>query len=266
MRQGFFKQEHTNTAFVVLDTRNCEACWKCLDVCTNDVIGRINLLWHKHVRFINGSACTGCMKCVKICATGAISKRSKEKEVLLLGKNINRFIIYLGLFIFGIATVFSGMLIQVKYHMGNHGNIAINDYVFGINYQGWSAIHKISIVALIVFMIYHVYQHWKWYKVVITKKLIAKNQQALILSLLFVLVAITGLIPWFIDLLKGDEMLRKVFIEIHDKLAIILSVYFILHIIKRLKWLFTTFEKMIIKHSTQQQLYAMRVSEIHEGF
>ncbi|PKP05285.1 MAG: FeS-binding protein [Bacteroidetes bacterium HGW-Bacteroidetes-6] len=74
MRQGFFKREHTNTAFVMLDTKKCEACWKCLDVCTNKVIGRINLPWHKHIRFVNGSACIGCMKCVKICMTGAISK------------------------------------------------------------------------------------------------------------------------------------------------------------------------------------------------
>lgn len=171
-----------------------------------------------------------------------------------MGKNINRFIINLGLIVFGIATVFSGMLIQVKYHMGNHGNIAINDYVFGINYQSWSAIHKVSIVILSLLMIYHVYHHWKWYKGVISKKLITKNQQVLTLTLLFVLVAITGLTPWFIDLLKGDEMLRKVFIEIHDKLAIILSVYFILHIIKRLKWFFTTFERMTNKHSTQQRV------------
>ncbi len=165
--------------------------------------------------------------------------------------NVNRFIINLGLIIFGIATVFSGMLIQVEYHMGNHGNIAIKDYVLGINYQGWSAIHKISIVVLTALMIYHVYQHWNWYKVVITKKLITKNQQVLILSLLFVLVAITGLTPWLIDLLKGGEIQRKIFIEIHDKLAIILSVYLVIHIIKRLKWFFTTFDKMANKHSTQ---------------
>ncbi len=165
-------------------------------------------------------------------------------------RNINWFIMNLMLFILGSAAIFSGMLIQVKYHMGNHGSIAVNDIVLGINYQGWSAIHKTTIAALSLLMIYHVYQHWKWYKVVITKKLITKNQQVLILSLLFVLVALTGLLPWFIDLLKGDEMLRKGFIEVHDKLAIILSVYLILHIIRRLKWFITTFEKMINKHST----------------
>lgn len=165
--------------------------------------------------------------------------------------NINRFIINLGLFIFGFTTVFSGILIQVKYHMGNHGNIVITDNVFGINYHSWSAIHKISIVVLSLLMIYHAYKHWNWYKAVITKRLIKKNQQVLILSLLFVWVAITGLTPWLINLLHGDEIQRKIFIEIHDKLAIILSFYLVLHIIKRLKWFFSTFEKIKNKHSKQ---------------
>ena len=159
-------------------------------------------------------------------------------------KNINRFLINLGLLIFGIATVFSGLLVQVKYHMGSHGNIPINEFFMGMNYQGWSVVHKISIVALSLLMIWHVYSHWKWYKGVIKKQLIIKNQQVLILSLLFVAVAITGLTPWFIDLLNGDEMQRKIFIEIHDKLTLILAIYLILHIIKRLRWFFIAFEKI----------------------
>lgn len=162
-----------------------------------------------------------------------------------MGKNVNRFILNVGLFIFGIATVCSGMLIQIKYHMGHHGNIAIADTVMGIDYNTWSLIHKISIVILSILMIYHIYQHWNWYKVVITKKLIFKNQQVLMLSFVFVVVAVTGLIPWFVDLSNGDLMLRKIFIEIHDKLAIILLVYLILHVTKRLKWFFYAFRKII---------------------
>jgi 2-oxoglutarate ferredoxin oxidoreductase subunit delta len=74
MKLGFFKREHTCTSFVLLDTKRCEACWECIKVCSNSVIGRVNLPWHKHIRFVNGSTCTGCMKCVKICATNALSK------------------------------------------------------------------------------------------------------------------------------------------------------------------------------------------------
>jgi len=166
-----------------------------------------------------------------------------------MGKNVNRLIINLGLLIFGIATAFSGWLIQIKYHMGNHGNIDINQAVMGINYQRWSVIHKISIVALSVVMICHVYLHWKWYKGVITKRLFSKNQQVLILSFIFAIVAITGLTPWFIDLLNGNQMHRKIFIEIHDKLTLLFTIYLILHIIKRLRWYFTTLAK--IKNETQ---------------
>lgn len=166
-----------------------------------------------------------------------------------MGNNINRFIVNLGLFIFGVASAFSGMLIQIKYHMGNHGNIAVNDYVLGIDHHAWTVVHKISIVVLSLLMIYHIYHHWKWYKGVILKKLIRNNHQVLILSLLFVLVAITGLTPWFIDLLKGDEMLRKIFIEIHDKVAILLAVYLVLHIIKKSKWFVTTYKKITNKQS-----------------
>lgn len=78
MRQKFFNRKHTNTAFVLIDTKKCEACWKCLEVCPKNMIGRINLPWHKHIRFVNGNACIGCMKCVKICKTGAITKINNE--------------------------------------------------------------------------------------------------------------------------------------------------------------------------------------------
>jgi hypothetical protein len=162
----------------------------------------------------------------------------------IMEKLINRFIINIGLFIFGFATVFSGTLIQVKYHMGNHGNIAIDDTAFGIDYHGWSDIHKISIVILIILMIFHVYLHLKWYKGVFKNRLILKNQQVLILSLLFFLVAVTGLTPWYIDLFNGDQMIRKILIEIHDKLTLFLSFYIALHIIKRMKWFFTTYDKI----------------------
>lgn len=150
----------------------------------------------------------------------------------------------LGLLIFGVTMIFSGMLIQIEYHMGNHGIIPANDIVLGINYPGWSRIHKISIVALTLFMMYHVYVHWKWYKAVLTKHLFSKNQQVLILSILFLLVAITGLTPWCIDVLHGDQVHRKMFIEVHDKLAIMLAIFLILHGIKRVKWFVTTFEKL----------------------
>lgn len=159
-----------------------------------------------------------------------------------MDKQFKGFATNLGLLISGFLTVFSGLLIQVEYHMGNHGNIDINKLVLGVSYYEWSDIHKLTIVILSLLVIFHIYLHWKWFKIVISKKLLAKNKQVLTLSIIFIVVAITGFIPWIIDLMKGDVMLRKFFIEIHDKLAIILSVYLILHVINRLKWFLKAFE------------------------
>ena len=72
-------RRQAKTKYIQLDTKKCEACWKCMEVCPNNVFGRINLPWHKHVKLKNISDCTGCLKCVNVCASNAINKRMKEK-------------------------------------------------------------------------------------------------------------------------------------------------------------------------------------------
>jgi len=158
-------------------------------------------------------------------------------------------ILNLGLFIAGLFTIFSGMLIQTQYHIGNHGNISLTDTVLGIHYSGWSGIHKLSIVVLSFLMIFHFLLHWKWYKAIVTKRILHKNKEVITLTIVFTLVALTGFIPWVIDGLEGSQLMRKAFMEIHDKLAIVLSVYLILHVVKRLKWFSLAFGKITNKHS-----------------
>jgi len=80
---------------------------------------------------------------------------------------------------------------------------------------------------------------WKWVKTVIDKHSIRKNIQVTTLSVLFLMVAITGLVPWLVDLLSSTSVLRLIFIEIHDKLALLLIIYLVLHIYRRKKWLFS---------------------------
>ena len=160
-------------------------------------------------------------------------------------KNHFRFITNLGLLVTGLSTVFSGLLIQVEYHIGNHGNITADNQVFGMNYYGWLNLHKISIVLLSLLMICHFYLHWKWYKAIIKKRLLGKNIQVLILSVVFILAAITGLVPWFIYSINGSDTLRKFFVEIHDKITLILLVFLILHVAKRLSWFIVTLKRMM---------------------
>jgi len=76
-RRNNGKQEKTK--YIQLDTRKCEACWKCMEECSHDVFGKINILWHKHIHFINADNCIGCLKCIKVCTSNALTRISINK-------------------------------------------------------------------------------------------------------------------------------------------------------------------------------------------
>jgi polyferredoxin len=209
------------------------------------VIGRINLPWHKHSLFVKSYECKGCLKCINVCEPGALIKNTNNKQVKnsSFEKTKLTFIVNIGLVVFGFAMTISGFLIQIRFHMSH-------DSVLEIGYYIWSNIHKISIIGISILMTYHFLKHWKWYKMIINKKLVAKNSLQLILSIVFLLVAITGFIPWIIDLSNGSEYLRTSFIEMHDKIALLLFVLLMIHFTKKLKWYRTTLDRLNNKHST----------------
>ena len=71
MKPRFLKRGHTWTAYVQLDTRKCKGCWKCINICPNKVISKIDFLGHRHARIGESEKCSGCLKCVKTCDFGA---------------------------------------------------------------------------------------------------------------------------------------------------------------------------------------------------
>ena len=60
-----FDSDKTRTSFIQFDSRKCKACWKCQDICPENVIGKIDLKMHKHALLIISDKCRGCMKCVR---------------------------------------------------------------------------------------------------------------------------------------------------------------------------------------------------------
>jgi ferredoxin len=251
MKSRSNNNDSTRTTYIQLDTKKCIACWECLSECKNNVIGRINLPWHKHSKFVNGNDCTGCLKCVKICKSDALTKISNIKpDDYSSRKAIKQvFIVNIGLFFFAIAVSFSGFVIQFKYHMGHNSGLGSDNSVLGIGYYNWTNIHKTSIIIISILLTYHFFMHWRWYKTIIFKKLSSRNKLQMILSIIFILVAITGFIPWIINLSGGSDISRKFIIEIHDKIAILLFILLTIHMTSRLKWYFTTLDKLRNKQS-----------------
>lgn len=266
MRPRIFSWENKRTSYIQLDTQKCKACWKCTVGCPNQVIGKVDLPWHKHALIVAADTCTGCLKCIKVCQYKAISKIdiTQQETAKKRNKTLTGFIINNLLLISGIMTILSGLIMQLGFHIGGHGEqsvggqhillqsekyeqlrgIDMNKFVWGLNYPDWSTTHKIAIVLLSIVMTYHFYAHLKWYKNIIAKGLIRKNHQAIILSVLFLLVALTGLIPWFIDQFQNTGGLRLALIEIHDKIALVLIIYLILHVTGRIKWYSATYARL----------------------
>lgn len=266
MKPTSFSRSHTLTPFVQLNTSKCKACWKCLRHCPQLVIDKVDLPWHKHALITNPDACSGCLKCVRICEHSAFSKRDMEKEATnrQRKRTIRNFFINCLLVFTGLLMIFTGLTLQMAYHIGGQGShhteintlpaqtpqyeqmreIDVTKTAMGFTYIQWSMMHKWVIVAFTLLMTYHVYAHWKWYKGVIRKQLIGKHFQVITFSFIFLFVAITGLLSWFISLGDGSGSLRLILIEIHDKLAIILTIYMVLHVIGRMKWFRQAFSKL----------------------
>ena len=251
MRSRSNNNDSTRTSFIQLDTKKCIACWECITECKNNVIGRINLPWHKHSKFVNSKNCIGCLKCINVCEPNALTKISSEKpESNSMRATRLALFVNIGLLIIGLAMSISGFLIQFKYHMGhNHGLESFNS-VPGPGYYGWTGIHKISVILFSVLMTYHILIHLIWYKTIIIKKLFARNRLQITLSIVLILAVITGYIPWIINLSGGSETARKSIIEIHDKIAVLLFVLLTIHLKNRIKWYLTTLDKLKNKQST----------------
>lgn len=154
---------------------------------------------------------------------------SKPDQKLLFGINST-------LLVCGIATAFSGLTIMLHYHMGHQGEINTTDTFMRLTYHDWLWIHRISTLVLSLLMAYHIFLHWKWYKNVLLKKLLSKNKQVLILSAIFSIAFLTGFIPWLLQLSNSTDFTRKLILEIHDKIGLVLIIFLVLHLTKRFKW------------------------------
>lgn len=68
------------TPYISIKRSKCRACWKCISVCPNHVLGRINFIFHRHVVVIEPKGCTGCLACEKVCPHSAIIQFNRHSN------------------------------------------------------------------------------------------------------------------------------------------------------------------------------------------
>ena len=86
MKANKDKLKKIRTEYVWTNHQKCTACWKCVDSCPKQVIGKVSFLWHKHIVIKNAENCTGCKKCIKTCPHDVFSEEIPDeiKDILIM--------------------------------------------------------------------------------------------------------------------------------------------------------------------------------------
>lgn len=116
-----------------------------------------------------------------------------------------------------IMSAISGFGLHIAGHENNHEV-----------WHNWAVVHVVGSVLFLITIIFHVTTHWGWYKGIIKKGIGRKSKVTAVLSVIFLLLSVTGI------LLLGVNGANSSLGLWHYKIGIITTVIAVGHIIKRL--------------------------------
>jgi hypothetical protein len=143
-----------------------------------------------------------------------------------------------------LIVVITGLILQIKYHM----HIIPDDYlILGLNRSGWLLLHKIWAIISLTGIIVHCIVHWQFIAAT-TKNIFNQKSKISLLSSYLLLVIytptfLTSMGSWIF--LNDKDSARYTLVEIHDKLALLLIIIIVVHVISRFGWMVKTYKKLI---------------------
>jgi hypothetical protein len=143
-----------------------------------------------------------------------------------------RWLVNSALLLTGIASMFTGFLIQTHYHMGRSTGA-----VWGCGHAAWAIVHQLASFAFLAAVAWHLSLNWKPLISLCTRRG-AWRSLGFFVTMFFLLAAVTALAAWVAFMFLGQRSVEKVLVEIHDKVTIPLSVLLLLHVVKRRARLF----------------------------
>lgn len=138
------------------------------------------------------------------------------------------FVIDWMLLVVSILTVFTGLGLHIAGHGGNHEL-----------WHNWAVFHIITSILFVITVFFHIQTHWGWYKGWMKHGLVKKSRVTVIVSVLFIILSITGLVLLGVDGANSGIGLW------HYKIGIVSSLLFLGHVIKRIP---------ILKRSLKQSI------------
>lgn len=116
-----------------------------------------------------------------------------------------------------VLSAFSGIGLHVAGHGNNHEL-----------WHSWAVFHVLGSLLFLVVVMLHVATHWGWYKGVIRNGFGKKSKVAAVLSVIFLLLSVTGIILLGVNGANSDIGL------LHYKVGIATIAFCVGHILKRI--------------------------------
>ena len=148
-----------------------------------------------------------------------------SKISLLKGKGI--FIVDLILIPVFILVIYTGLKLHVAGKIDNHDI-----------WSFWAHLHIIVSIISLIFGWLHIKAHWGWYKSLIKKGIGKKSKVTLFLSVLFLLLVITGVI--LVLFINGGNSHIGLW---HYRLGLIMIPLLIIHLVTRFQLIVKAFKK-----------------------
>ncbi|NPD47682.1 MULTISPECIES: DUF4405 domain-containing protein [unclassified Lentimicrobium] len=140
-----------------------------------------------------------------------------------------------------LMLLFTGIIMLI-YHTGK----PYPETSLGLDGESWLKIHVVSAIISFVLVGIHLSLHLTWFKKLFSGQL--KNKywvRNLILVIVFLFTLLTSFIPL---LFLGESDAAKMMLGIHNKLGLLLIVFFFIHLLSYFKWLVNMTKKAMIKN------------------
>ena len=124
----------------------------------------------------------------------------------------------LALIVLGLLSLTTGVAIHFAHHFLSHGV-----------WHNWSIVHIIINILLLIFVGFHVKQHWGWFKALVKKSSFRKKISFFIM-MAFIAVVLSG--AFLLVFCKGQGSHAGL---VHYYLGVLFSVLVIIHVARRFK-------------------------------
>ena len=147
-----------------------------------------------------------------------------------------------------LLLLFTG-IIMLMYHAGNPAT----ETILSKDADFWLKAHVVFAVVSLVMVSLHLSLHFKWFRKLFSGQLNNKYWiRNLILVILFLATTLTAFVPLL--MLEEESNTKMMMLGVHNKLGLLLIVFFVFHLLGYFKWLISMTKKTCVRKNIKNDI------------